>query len=53
MSKKSKKPDVYRYKYLGDVEATLPGFLLTVKKGDTIEVDRPINNPLYKLVQSN
>lgn len=51
MGKTSKKPETYKYKYLGDVEVTLPQFLLTVKKGDTINVPDTINNPLFKRVE--
>lgn len=53
MANKSKKPESYTYKYLGDIEVTLPEFFLTVQKGDTITVKDTINNPLFKLVKTN
>lgn len=40
----------FKYTYTGDEEKDLPTHGKTVKPGDTIETDKEINHPEFKLV---
>jgi hypothetical protein len=40
----------FKYTYTGDEEKDLPTHGRTVKPGDTIETDKEINHPEFKLV---
>jgi len=40
-----------KYKYIGDHEKHLPSHGITVKKGDIVETEKPINHPEFELLE--